>query len=106
MGAADDFATFYDNAFARLVGQLSLVTGDVHEAEDVVQEAFARASTRWSRLRDYDISFTPGGTRLAELVLLDNRGATICGQRFDARPGHPPIYIDRPGDCMRLNGVR
>jgi RNA polymerase sigma-70 factor (ECF subfamily) len=30
------------------------VTGDVHEAEEIVQEAFARASIRWARLRDYD----------------------------------------------------
>jgi RNA polymerase sigma-70 factor, ECF subfamily len=52
--AAQDFAEFYTGAFPRLVGQLLLVTGDLHEAEEVVQEAFARASTSWSRLRDYD----------------------------------------------------
>ena len=39
----------------RLLGQLFPVTGDLHEAEEVVQEAFARASTRWSRIRDYDV---------------------------------------------------
>jgi RNA polymerase sigma-70 factor (ECF subfamily) len=50
-----DFAAFYDGAFARLVGQLLIVTGELHEAEDVVQEAFARASTRWSRLCEYDV---------------------------------------------------
>jgi len=49
-----DFAAFYAGAFARLVGQLLLITGDLHEAEDIVQEAFARASTRWPRLREYD----------------------------------------------------
>jgi RNA polymerase sigma-70 factor (ECF subfamily) len=54
MDRADEFAAFYAGAFARLVGQLLLVTGELHEAEDVVQEAFARASTRWSRLRDFD----------------------------------------------------
>jgi RNA polymerase sigma-70 factor (ECF subfamily) len=48
------FEGFYDAAFRRLVGQLFLVTRDLHEAEDCVQEAFARASTRWSRLRDYE----------------------------------------------------
>ena len=55
MTAAEDFAEFYTGAFPRLVGQLLLVTGDLHEAEEVVQEAFARASTSWSRLRDYDV---------------------------------------------------
>jgi len=50
-----EFESFYAASFSRLVGQLALVTGDLHEAEDLVQEAFARASTRWARLRGYDI---------------------------------------------------
>jgi RNA polymerase sigma-70 factor (ECF subfamily) len=53
--ADDEFTSFYQAGFARLVGQLALVTGDRHSAEDVVQEAFARASARWARLRDYDV---------------------------------------------------
>ena len=55
MATEDDFASFHASVFARLVGQVSLVTGDRHEAEDVVQEALARASVRWSRLRRYDV---------------------------------------------------
>jgi RNA polymerase sigma-70 factor, ECF subfamily len=31
------------------------VTGDLHEAEEIVQEAFTRAAARWTRLRDYDV---------------------------------------------------
>ena len=38
----------------RLLGYLFLVTGDLHEAEEVVQEAFARSSVRWSWRRDYN----------------------------------------------------
>ena len=53
--AEDEFAKFYEGSFARLVGQLALVTGDRHGAEDLVQEAFARASTRWGQLRTYDV---------------------------------------------------
>jgi Sigma-70 region 2 len=49
----EDFDSFYAAAFPRLVGQLALVTGDRHEAEDVVQKAMARAA-RWARLRAYD----------------------------------------------------
>lgn len=37
-----EFESFYTASFSRLVGQLALVTGDLHEAEDLVQEAFAR----------------------------------------------------------------
>jgi RNA polymerase sigma-70 factor, ECF subfamily len=50
----EDFDSFYGAAFARLVGQLAVVTGDRYEAEDVVQEAMARAASRWARLRAYD----------------------------------------------------
>jgi RNA polymerase sigma-70 factor, ECF subfamily len=50
----EDFDSFYAATFARLVGQLAVVTGDRHEAEDVVQEAMARAASRWARLRAYD----------------------------------------------------
>ena len=49
------FDEFYVACFDRLVGQLTLVTGSLHEAEDVVQEAFLRASTHWARLRQYDV---------------------------------------------------
>jgi RNA polymerase sigma-70 factor, ECF subfamily len=51
---AGEFEELYTSTFGRLVGQLFLVTGDLHEAEEVVQEAFTRAAGRWQRLRDYD----------------------------------------------------
>ncbi len=51
----DDFDEFYASVFPRLVGQVFLITGDLHDAEDVVQEAMARASARWARLRGYDV---------------------------------------------------
>jgi hypothetical protein len=34
---------------------LFVVTGDMAEAEDVVQEAFARAAGRWASLHAYDV---------------------------------------------------
>lgn len=37
----------------RLVGQLYLVTGDLTEAQDCVQEAFARAWMRWGEVADH-----------------------------------------------------
>ena len=54
MTGGGSFEEFYTGAISRLLGQLFLVTGDLHEAEEVVQEAFARASVRWSWLRDYN----------------------------------------------------
>jgi RNA polymerase sigma-70 factor (ECF subfamily) len=49
-----DFEDFYQASDPRLVGQLTVVTGSLEDAEDAVQKAFARASTRWGRLRTYD----------------------------------------------------
>lgn len=54
MTGGRSFEEFYTGAVSRLLGQLFLITGDLHEAEEVVQEAFARASVRWSWLRDYN----------------------------------------------------
>jgi RNA polymerase sigma-70 factor, ECF subfamily len=55
MAGSESFEEFYTGAVGRLLGQLFPVTGDLHEAEEVAQEAFARASVRWTRLRDYDV---------------------------------------------------
>jgi RNA polymerase sigma-70 factor (ECF subfamily) len=54
MRGKDDFEDFYLGSYARLVGQLTVVTGSLEDAEDAVQEAFARASVRWGWLRNYD----------------------------------------------------
>ncbi|MGF1646597.1 MAG: sigma-70 family RNA polymerase sigma factor [Kineosporiaceae bacterium] len=48
------FIALYESGYSRLVGQMTAVTGDVSEAEDVVQEAFVRAAQRWDRISGYD----------------------------------------------------
>jgi RNA polymerase sigma-70 factor, ECF subfamily len=50
----DGFAAFYASSYHRLLGQLFAVTGDLAEAENALQEAYARAFVRWPRLREYD----------------------------------------------------
>ena len=55
MASSEGFEAFYAATVGRLLGQLLPVTGDLHEAEEVVQEAFTRAAARWSRLRDYEV---------------------------------------------------
>jgi Sigma-70 region 2 len=52
---ADDFDAFYAASYHRVLKQLVLVRGDLAGSEDVVQEAFARASVRWERLRRYEL---------------------------------------------------
>jgi RNA polymerase sigma-70 factor (ECF subfamily) len=55
-GAAIDqrFEEIYRDSYPRLVGQLSVVTTSRAEAEEVVQEAFARLWGRWSQVREYE----------------------------------------------------
>lgn len=49
-----DFSEFYAAHFHSLTVQLFAHTGDLTEAQDVVQEAFTRALARWTRLASYD----------------------------------------------------
>jgi RNA polymerase sigma-70 factor, ECF subfamily len=51
----DSFASFYTGSYHRLLGQRFAVTGDLAEAENLLQEAYARAFVRWSRVRAYDL---------------------------------------------------
>jgi RNA polymerase sigma-70 factor (ECF subfamily) len=53
--ADDGFAAFYASSYRRLLGQLFAVTGDLAEAENLLQEAYARAYVRWSRVGGYEL---------------------------------------------------
>ncbi|WP_326811419.1 SigE family RNA polymerase sigma factor [Streptomyces scopuliridis] len=46
----EEFEEFYAHSVQQLVGQVYLMTGDLHEAQDVVQEAFVRAWGRRAKL--------------------------------------------------------
>ncbi len=53
MTAELDFDEFYQAAFRRVVGQVDAMTGSLSEAEDSVQEAFARAWQKWNTVGAY-----------------------------------------------------
>ncbi len=48
----EGFDAFYAVAYRRVVGQVFALLGDLQEAEDVTQEAFAKASLHWKRIAD------------------------------------------------------
>jgi RNA polymerase sigma-70 factor (ECF subfamily) len=49
-----EFQEFYEASYGRVVAMVTALTGDRANAEDVAQEAFARALIRWSVLGRYD----------------------------------------------------
>ncbi len=50
-----DFQDVYEASYCRIVALVTAVLGDRHEAQDVAQEAFARALTWWPRLGNYEL---------------------------------------------------
>jgi RNA polymerase sigma-70 factor (ECF subfamily) len=48
------FEEFFAADHARLYGALCLVTGDPHEAEEIMQDAFLRLWERWDRVAEVD----------------------------------------------------
>ena len=54
MPDSTSFDAFYRETRARVVHSLYAMTGDAAEAQDVVQEAFARAWQRWDQVGGYE----------------------------------------------------
>jgi len=52
--AGSSFDEFYAANFQRLTTQLYAYTGDLAQAQDLVQEAFCRALPRWDRISRFD----------------------------------------------------
>jgi RNA polymerase sigma-70 factor (ECF subfamily) len=72
----DSFESFFREHYASLVRALVVVAGDEAEAQDLAQEAFARALERWDRVRAmespvgyvYRTAFNVNRNRLRHLV--------------------------------------
>ncbi|WP_089155277.1 SigE family RNA polymerase sigma factor [Micromonospora sp. NBS 11-29] len=54
MGGPEDFDAFYTATARRVVHHVYALCGDLAEAQDVTQEAYARAWQRWSTVGAYE----------------------------------------------------
>ena len=91
----EEFDSFYAASVGRLVGVLYTMTGDLCEAQDVVQEAFVRA---WDRRGELDRSGHPEAwvRTVAWRLAVSRWRRTRRGAVAWVRHGPPPV-VDPPG---------
>jgi RNA polymerase sigma-70 factor (ECF subfamily) len=87
---AADARDFYVGCYSRLVSTLALAAGSRADAEELVQEAFARLLPRWSRVSTYEDP--EAWVRMVAFRLLSNRsrGARRAFAALGRRPPVPP----------------
>lgn len=95
MTAPADFRTFVEDEYAPIVRAVELVLGGEHAvAEELAQEAFLRASSRWERVGSLE---SPGGwvahvaLNLARSQLRTSRAARRAQRRLASEP---PVVVD------------
>ena len=95
----------YAGSYRRLVGQLTGVTGDPAEAEDVVMEAFARAVNRSRTFAD--LENPEAWLRTVAVNLARSRWRRLArlrglGSRLSAADASSSSYDDLPADRLAL----
>ncbi len=96
--SADTFDSFYAATAPSLVRQLHAMTGDLAEAQDVVQEGYARAWQRWARVSRYDRPeawVRQVAWRLAVSRLRRATAGRRALRRHGAEPSVPALSVDR-----------
>jgi RNA polymerase sigma-70 factor (ECF subfamily) len=100
-----EFGEFYEANYGRIVAMTAALLGDRHEAEDVAQEAFARALTRWSRLAGYELP-EAWVRRVALRIAIDSgrrrRRARATAARLEAQRQSPG---PEPGDAIGFTAL-
>jgi RNA polymerase sigma-70 factor, ECF subfamily len=97
--AVESFDAFFAACSGRLVGQVYAVTGDLAEAQDCLQDAFARAWLRWSTVSRHP---DPAGwVRLTAIRLATSRFRRVwAAHRAWSRVGAPPPAAEPSPDTV------
>ncbi|GAA2645209.1 SigE family RNA polymerase sigma factor [Dactylosporangium fulvum] len=108
-----DFAACYAAQFRLIAGQLAVYLGNVEEAQEVTQEAFTRAWTRWGRIARYDdpaawvrrVAWNLATSRLrrARTALRHWRSQRL---ELVAGPGPERVAIERALEALPVNQRR
>lgn len=94
----EEFEEFYAQTVARLTGQLYVMLGDLHEAQDVVQEAFVRG---WGRRRQLDRSGQPEAwIRTVAWRLAVSRWRRLRRSADAWRRSGAPPHVEGPGPAQ------
>ncbi|MDG4794869.1 SigE family RNA polymerase sigma factor [Micromonospora sp. WMMD1082] len=96
MRDAEGFDEFYRGTSGRLLRYGYALTGDLAEAQDIVQEAYVRAWQRWRKLASYDS--TESWVRLVVARLATDRWRRMRSQRVALRRAGPPDHVAAPSD--------
>lgn len=101
MHGSDDFEDFYQASYGRIVSIVAAFSGNRAEAEDIAQEAYARALARWSRLRDYDMP-EAWVRRVALRIAVDSRRRIGRALAMSARAGSAQVLREYSALSGRL----
>jgi len=96
MRDGESFDEFYRGTSRRLMHYAYALTGDLGEAQDLVQEVYVRAWQRWGRLSRYDSA--DSWLRLVLARLATDRWRRIGGLRTALTRSGPPGPVAAPGD--------
>jgi RNA polymerase sigma-70 factor (ECF subfamily) len=96
MRDADGFDEFYRATRHRMLRYGYALTGDLAEAQDIVQEAYVRAWQRWRRLATYDR--TEAWVRLVVARLATDNWRRIRSRRAALSRSGPPGAVAAPSD--------